>query len=413
MLRCRDRPAIPERRAGDQRERHPLYPQGRQHRDNYSPGYTERQHGAGTAPAVGPPYNGYEAGAAVTFSVTPYPVTINLAGVTPDTNYQPNILIGQGCTASIAGIPTALMNTGPTCQWKVLGTTFQSWAVTYQAGVSSTGTLTNGPGPLTYPTASWFWSDGAIGSTPEAVSCTVILTPPPGEGSTFTVSPQQAVQVVVPAYTFTCVTGKVQVTPRLVKGVDVLSLWVGPTDKTTRGITWTAGATTPAPFPAGEGGWDFVQTVDGGYTRTTTTGPSQSSPTDPTKRKGLDGAYPYAPATDMPAFGATFTSGDSPGTPVEDKYTTYTSGFTFDTYVMYLPPPANGAAVQYVPLGQIEWTWSASDTLQNGVTWETWPAAQSAGTVSPANPPSGVASGVRQTIHPTWTQLVTPPAWPD
>jgi hypothetical protein len=127
--------------------------------------------------------DGYVEGEAlVQASASASPVTITFDGVSKDSSGNYNILGSQGCTASLSGIPTECTVSNYT--WSVSGATFQSWNPTFIGG----------PGPLTNPTAHWYWNDPS--QTIETVTCTATVTPPGGDGAPFPVTVTQLVTVV-------------------------------------------------------------------------------------------------------------------------------------------------------------------------------------------------------------------------
>ena len=75
------------------------------------------------------------------------PYTITLTGTTPDNSVNPNILVGQLCTAHIS-LPPVVYGTTVTYQWNVTGTTFQSWTVVSDPNNQSHTTEVDGPGNL-------------------------------------------------------------------------------------------------------------------------------------------------------------------------------------------------------------------------------------------------------------------------
>ena len=65
--------------------------------------------------------------ASVSYSVNAYPVILYLGGATEDTNGNYSILVGQGCSVGLSGVPSALLNNTanpPAYKWTVTGTTF-------------------------------------------------------------------------------------------------------------------------------------------------------------------------------------------------------------------------------------------------------------------------------------------------
>ena len=118
-------------------------------------------------------------------------VTIGLTGLLTDSNGHqvldnagnPQIMVGQECTASIGGL-TYLTGSTVNYVWSISGVTFQSLSPTFIGG----------PGTLTNSTAHWYWND--LRQTVETLICTATIIPPAGKGEPFTVTAKQLVDVV-------------------------------------------------------------------------------------------------------------------------------------------------------------------------------------------------------------------------
>ena len=339
--------------------------------------------------------------------ITVSPVTITLSGTTKDSSGNFNILVGQGCTASLSGIPSNC--TVSNYKWSVSDSNaaFQSWNVTYVAGKSSTAALVSGPGPLTNSTAHWYWSDKAGSQT---VSCTATVTPPAGQGKPFQVTATQPVSLVIPTIRVTPTTGRVQINDlaQSVYGPGYY-LYDGPGNGSQYGITWTATVATPSLFTQNstQNGtlWNFVQITKPSRYRAVTGGSQQPSALN--GQYGLDTTYPYEPGPYSAAFPGGYSastmpssSSDSPAVFISDTYQNYQVLDSFQTYIMYSPP---GTDTQWVPVWVIEWYWTANDTIP-GTSWADWNNVTDAGIVRATNTESA-------TVHPTWSNLVlAPPA---
>jgi hypothetical protein len=116
------------------------------------------------------------------YTATVYPVTINLAGATPDGSGNYRIIIGQSCLPTLVGIIPAGY-TASNIQWTVEGQTVQK----HDWNVSADGSSATFAGPsntfsfvqadLNAPSRIWYWDDTA---GIKKVSCTATVTPPSG-----------------------------------------------------------------------------------------------------------------------------------------------------------------------------------------------------------------------------------------
>ena len=346
----------------------------------------------------GTAYVGYTA------TVFPVAVKINLTGTTTDANGNPNILVGQGCTASLAATGCTINS----YQWSVSGTTFQIWAVAEGLDskgnpVTSSTTFTPGMGPTSNSTAHWYWSDAA---NSETVTCIASVTPTGQNPLSLTVT--KTVNLQAPAINVTPAVGRVQINnlsnAYSSDGSYLYSLYDGASANSSRGINWSVQVNTPALFTSqGASLWNFVQTVTPSFSRTPDGGKPQPSVVN--GESGLDATYPYDPAPFSGQFPGGHSAdnllwkmGDSPGFPVGDAYSNYQVTDNFSTYVMYRPP---GSDTQWVPLWSIGWYWTANVT-RPGASWSLWNNANDAGIVR-------APSSHSETIHPLWSYLVLPP----
>ena len=238
-----------------------------------------------TATPPVPPYPGGTGVIRASYQASIFPVTLNLVGATKDSSGNYNILVGQGCTASLSGIPAGC--TVSNYQWSVTGTTFQSWTAD-----NSHTTEVDGPGPLTNPTASWFWDDQKTAQ--DKVTCTVTVTPPSGQGLPFSLTVVKPVNVVVPSWTCTGTAGTMQVNTLWGAGNGTDScLWAGPASGSAKsvGMDWNATLSPlPAPF-SGTGTLELVQTETPNSTYISTAGAKYKRSNN--GQQGLDTFYPY------------------------------------------------------------------------------------------------------------------------
>ena len=337
-----------------------------------------------------------------TYSAQCFPVTISLTGTTPDASGNLNILVGQHCSASLAGIPPSLLpNT--TYSWTVSGNTFQTWSADTPANGndsynSDASYEVDGPGPLTNSTAGWYWNDHA--QTPETVSCTATVTPPAGQGSAFTVTVTQKVTVMVPQFTLKAIGGTMQVSTAMSggNGTDYY-LYAGPTAGTSQGagMEWDATVSSPPGTTFGAGSLELVQLLipNRSYTTAGLFGSTSTHSWSMNGQEGLDAIYPYgwdagAPAyetNDTPSFDLTAVNAQSAQ-----------MGDQFEDYLMYFAPSSS----QCVPLARFVWSINGNVTIPGTGNWADF-GAGSAGTVTP----SGVTIIGPSNAFPMWTQIIT------
>jgi len=347
-----------------------------------------------TPSASSSPGQGKTGGVSISYSASASPVTINLTGAIQDSSGNWNILVGQGCSASLAGIPNNYTYTTEDCtvsnyQWKVSGTTFQSWS-----GTSSASSYVDGPGPLTNPTAHWYWND-LQPTTKETVSCTATVTPPAGEGSPFTVTATKQVHVMVPPHTVTPVIGQVQLNAFRPRAGGNSWLYAGPdliNSRSANGFDWYVSVTTPSLFGGG-GLWESVQIITVGRSRTPNNGSAQSSLYS--GQTGLDQTCPYG--STHAADGTTSREGDSPGYSVENTYQAYSAGESFVDYILYCPPGNDSA---WVPLYKLAWNWSANAS-RPGNSWTNWDPTVSPGVIVKT------LDSEYNGLQPSWTSIPT------
>ena len=327
--------------------------------------------------------------------------------------------MGQHCTASLSGIPSALLNNTanpPIYQWGVTGTTFQTWSAdtppfpitvgTVQIGITGANPdatyEVDGPGPLTNPTAGWYWNDLAKGngnSTQETVSCTATVTPPTGQGAAFTVTATTPITVWTPVWTGTGEGASVVVNNKYQPPDFWLYAGPGPQDFLFHGITWRASlAPPPAPVGFGTGSLAIVQIItgiDAGFTSNTT--PAISFPGPFNGQTGLDHVWPYGWTNSTPnTGGTTYESGDSPGIKVTNAISAHDND-SFVDYLMYCPP----SSAQYVPVAKYIWSANMGASLLATGNWINFTGT--AGTVTDAQ---RTGSFLPSNEFPSWTQIV-------
>lgn len=343
---------------------------------------------------------------AVMFSggATVFPVTLNVGGTKLDSSGNPNILVGQQCTATVvvgtnpngASFPGAVSN----FRWSVSGTTFESWGVVSDANNQS-HTVEVDAIPATNGT-QWYWND--LQAASETVKCTVTVTPPAGQGSPFdvTVTAPKPVSVQVPGFKFIGTPGYMQINTKAPNENGVLCLYAGPSAGQIGGMNWKATSTTPTLF--GKGTVELVQIVTPNLSYTAYTGSMTGAlHNDPQNgHTGLDGRYPYPGSAEDE--GATpvipFTSNDSPTLPLSNSMGSVTMQHQFTDYLMYAPP----GSTQYVPLATMTWGTSGTATVPTTDNWFDYLSqngSDSAGTVT------ATASKAGNTF-PSWTLVDGP-----
>ncbi|MGI4789482.1 MAG: hypothetical protein ACRYFS_11605 [Janthinobacterium lividum] len=356
----------------------------------------------------------------IAYNATVYPVTLSLGGTTPDANGGLNILIGQHCSSSLNGIPSALLNNTanpPTYAWSVSGSTFQTWSADTPSfpvivGGVQIGIIpenpdatyeVDGPIPSTNPTG-WYWNDLAKGtgnSTQETVSCTATVTPPAGQGSAFTVSATQPVTVWTPVWTATGNGSAISVDNKyqppdfwLHAGYAITGLGAFS------GMAWKANlAAPPAPVLFGVGSLALVQIItsnDCGFM--TNTALSVPLPYSSNGQTGLDLSWPYPWGTSLPTSvgGMYYTAGDSPGVPLILARSAH-DNVSFEDHLMYCPP----GSLQYVSVAKYIWSVNMSATLPATGNWINFTG--SAGTITDSQ---NAGTFLPNNTFPAWTQIV-------
>ena len=320
-----------------------------------------------------------------------------------------NILVGQGCTASLSGLPS-IPGATITYNWAVTGHTFQSWNGT--SGTTPVKAVL-GFGAPANPTAHWYWSDQ---QNTQNVTCTATVTPPSGQGSSFTITPVQSVLVNVPTADAKNFTGVGHI-GLYHSGSSQLSMLADPTalmqnSNRNFGSTWETSVLLKTPFTGSPGKWGYAQIITPGEYLTTEDGILTPSPYT-TGKEYLDGAFPYKvpkDPTDQPTHLTDsisrniYNNGDSPALPLYDLYKEGTLTDYFGTYLMFLPPAAPSAAisndVQWVPLQKSKWNTNLHAYRPDSGLWSDFSPTQSVGPVVLERDFAGFYN------HPEWTQAI-------
>ncbi|MCC6536115.1 MAG: carboxypeptidase regulatory-like domain-containing protein [Bryobacterales bacterium] len=162
----------------------------------------------------------------------------------------------------------------------------------------------------------------------------------------------------------------------------------------TPGITWTFTAKAPA------GGAGQIAGTQLANTLRLRTDPTAVPPLQTFSSGGawmLDNTVPYAAAVAIAAgASATWTSDDTPGTPLTAPYVQRSVTDSFQIYFMYQSSEADSI---WVTLGLLTWNWNGQADLAAGV----WSLTSSGRTANPA--------GAASTALPVWTANVTGIVW--
>ncbi len=306
------------------------------------------------------------------------PYTVTLTGPTKDSSGNLDILVGQQCQATIS-LPPFVYGTMLTYQWKVSGTTFQSWTVVSDGNNQSHTTEVDGYGNSAAGSLSWYWNDKQ--STSETVSCTVTATAPAGQTNTSNGgSGTKSVSVYLPGWNCTGNGGTMQINTLWGGGNGTDScLYAGPIGDSGRGMEWKATVSAPTGCPAlGVGVLEMVQTEtpDTTYILTTGAGYKRSN----NGQQGLDTSYPYGWQS-APPSPPSYEGGDSPGIDLTALSAASAQlQYQFVDTLMFEPP----GSTQFVPLATLPWSTPASST-------------------APVNP-SGVTNFSTSNTFPSWPQ---------
>ena len=321
---------------------------------------------------------------------------LSLVGTTY-ANGRDNILIGKDCSATltVSGLPT-LQN----FVWNVSGDTFKFYEA--HGGSSGFARVTEMiPADWTQATPTWHWrsdnTENVWGQADVYVNGVSI-------GSIIATKP---ITVWCPYYACGYNIGGVYVWNSPVLGICVQAINVNPPAPPIKsGISWTGQAFPQDLFQLnGTGIWAFVQLIRPGRSYVSDIDGTHSNPNN--GLLGLDTSYPYAPdggvfAADNSNSGiaddnSIYSSGDSPGSGLNDHITSISINEGFKTYMVYRPDYLHGN--QWVPLHRILWNWNSSAT-RPGNSWVipnmTW---YSVGSIT-------VSEDQRCKTHPIWSRVL-------
>lgn len=340
--------------------------------------------------------SGVDMGASIT------PVTLTLAGVTPDSesNGSDDILVGQGVTGTLSAGSYSILPTS--YAWSAGGDKFASWIVSSDQETGTLNLVLSDEWGKAHP--HWYWrqDQNAI-----KVSCSATIVTP--DGVSHPVSASKTVDVWPPEFSFTNRAasgstieyrgdhGPVPNQGTLVQA-GYVDYNVSPAE-VHDGERFIGSVVTPETFGPSGGSWNFLQIVTPSRTHNGSSG--YRSDTLPGET-GLDNAWPYdavperetLPTWGAPSGGASLPQArhkaiDAPGTGNLSSETSYSIGDVFEMSLMFRPP---GPDSQYVRLHKFEWGWSGGDSRSSATSYWTDP------------PPCTVLdiSSTHETTHPTW-----------
>ena len=346
--------------------------------------------------------NGPNSGGFTGVIITTTPLNLALAGTTPG-NGKLNILVGQRCSSSwVIGQGARIYVTLSNYHWSISGTRFQTWSADTPAVDNNpynpdASYEVDGPGPVTNPTASWYWND-RLTPVAETVSCTATATPPSGYGAPFPVTITQQVTVLRPTWTATGVGGYVAV--RLVSGTTNYEMVATSTalqlaSGLQGGMNFTATVASPDLSLFGDGDIQLAQLCTPGRSYTSANGDYTYSQNG---QEGLDGEYPYGWNVGRP----TYQTDDLPGSPLLD-YTVanFTMKDTFTDFIMYYPP----GSAQCVPLAQFLWSTDGFAALPHTGLWSSYVTQNGSDNAGSVNPSGNTATFLLSNVFPMWTQI--------
>ena len=267
-------------------------------------------------------------------------------------------------------------------QWTIPGETVKTYT---QSAAAGTKTLL-AAGDKQQNNLTFYWISG--GPKQVQVSATV-------DGATLTA--RVVFNVLAPTNpTCTSKTGDVAVGNPGFPGAG-LELHYGTNIKP--GIEWTCKAKAPA---GGSGQIAATQLTNKNHTRTTNAGENQTLGTEGDWQ--LDTTVPYDSAVPILAgASATWTSDDSPGTPLTDGLIKKGADQEFRLYFMYKP---DGHDNIWVTLQRLDWNWAGKTTR----------VGAPAGPGNNWNPPADVddttdPDGADSTELPMWTANIKDAVW--
>jgi hypothetical protein len=289
-------------------------------------------------------------------------------------------IVGQKIELLVRTKPSEAMSN---IQWTLPGETVKDYTQSSSTGTRTDLTATD----LQGTNLDFHWIKGS--SQTITVAATV-------RGSRLTA--QVTENILAPTdVRMTSVTGDVGVGPTGWPGDPPMNLYYGKSPKV--GIQWSCTATTPA---GGDGEIAGTQLNNSDRKRTTNARVTQSNDSGGTYM--LDTTVPYSASVSITAgTSATWTSNDSPSTPLTSDLRKKSVKDLFRMYFMYKPA---GADSIWVTLMRLDWHW-AGETTRVGApsgTGNSWTAATGLGR---DKDPSGTAT----TELPTWTDNVTSITW--
>ncbi len=325
----------------------------------------------------------------IDYNASAYPVTISLGGTTPDSSGNPNILIGQGCTAylqagSLPGATITFSNFNWAPQDPVV---FAQYQMAPAPDQSTAQVIPVASSEWTKPSPHWYYSLDSNGGS-FLVSCTATASV---NGTAIgTVTGQRSLTVWKPYYYMSHNAG-----PTGIYGSDVST---GGPGQNPPGMNFVGAVGTPALFVTGTatGSWLFVQLVNSNHTQWYGFSPIPLK--SGSQGIALDNAWPYAsiwPADSTANASTPHSTDDSPDLLLNNGVNEFLIADTYQMYMMYLPP---GNDSQYVPLHRLQWEWNTPDA-KNAILLG-WLPANASGSVT-------VDSDLRWETHPTWSRKYT------
>ena len=301
------------------------------------------------------------------FSATATPVRVNLVGATPDANKNLNVLTGQQIKSTITGCSVK----PGTYLWTVSGgAPFR----TFTHNVAGGQKYDLDQSDYTAPEGDFFTADK--GAVTISCSCTAVFPDKTTQAVTAQALPVTSVKPRVTSWDIVSASVRFDREPAL--GPTNAPSFFSPFSLATlaanrhEGQESTVTVATDAPF-AGQGTAAFVQLVTPArYIFDVATGKQQhpapySDGTAYNGTKALDQLFPVA------SFAITQTGlyADSPQQGTDSKWTKSTADDTFDTWIMFMPPPAPGnTATTYVPLQKYSWEWKGTAVQEkSGIDW--------------------------------------------
>lgn len=321
----------------------------------------------------------------VTYTANTHIVELNLAGTTLSGNNFHNILIGQGCSASLSAGPATLSNH----QWTVPGRTIDGWIIVYDPVTGLPSRSFVSPTNLTGPSPHWFWvsEDGSpvtvVGTAQASVN---------GQ-SIGTVSAQKEVGIWAPWCDLRYEAGIVTITS---------SGHFGLFGNRSGGIgmDYEGMARTPDLFlSAGTGNVTFTQIATASASWTGTDQVYHQHNENGVTGLDMDaGQTNWWNSGPFPADGEYYGPDDTPAISLSSTAVDAAILFSASTWMMYQPP---GADVTWVPLYKFDWDFSGSASGPAGLpgTYLQW--------LISANGPN-LGGKQYEPPYPEWTTTLDP-----